>query len=193
MAATPPDAPPASSPARPPPYRPGVAARLGRGLAIAAAALALGTLALVLSRPELVRAMLPWGPWAAGPPAYHEVVHDVARPLFGRDLVIAPADATPDRIAWLVADVADADSSPVLRINVFTSATAARRRRDLLAAGIFAKDENDTDSPEWHEVNVAWVGVYTRDPADGVHQLAVCLDDPAHDHCAVERYPFARS
>jgi hypothetical protein len=153
-----------------------------------AALVALVGVALVL-----VQALVPGGlgglaPWAARPPAYREVMHSVNQPVLGRDFVIAPGDAKPERIEWVVATVAAGESSPTLRINVFTSEAAARRRRELITAGVYAREEEDPDPPEWAEVNREWVGVYTRDPFSAVHQLSICLDDPTHARCEVRRY-----
>jgi hypothetical protein len=105
--------------------------------------------------------------------------------------VIAPADATAARIEDLVATLAAETPTGLLRLNVFTDAAAARRRRALIAAGTYAKDADEPDPPEWREVYPAWVGVYTRDPANGVNQLSICLDDPEHTHCTIKRYPVA--
>ncbi|HZR97652.1 MAG TPA: hypothetical protein VFE37_03035 [Chloroflexota bacterium] len=126
---------------------------------------------------------------AAGPPSYQEVGAGERNAALGRDVVIAPADATPARIEDLVATLAAEAPSGLLRLNVFTDPAAARRRRELIAAGIYAKAEDEPDPPEWREVYPAWVGIYTRDPAAGVNQLSICLNDPGHDHCTVKRYP----
>ncbi|HLH25433.1 MAG TPA: hypothetical protein VK066_23180 [Chloroflexota bacterium] len=126
---------------------------------------------------------------AGGAPSYQELTVGERNAELGRDFVIAPADATPQRIEALVTALA-ADSPPgLLRMNVFTDAAAARRRRELIAAGIYAKNEDEGDPPEWREVYPAWVGVYTRDPANNVNQLSICLNDPDHSHCTVKRYP----
>jgi hypothetical protein len=125
---------------------------------------------------------------AAGIPRYEELPGGGTAAL-GRDLVIAPADATAPRIEELVAAVAGESPSGLLRLNVFTDAAAAQRRRALIAAGTFAKDADQPDPPEWGEVYPAWVGVYTRDPAAGINQLSICLNDPEHAHCTVKRYP----
>jgi len=146
---------------------------------------------LLLGWPSGLGRSLPWLGWTAGPPAYREVTYSVAQPALGRDLVIAPADATAERIEGLVATVAAADPSALLRLNVFTSEAAARRRRELIGAGVYAasEDVDEPDPPEWAEVHPAWAGIYTRDPANGVHQLSICLNDPDHSHCTVRRYP----
>jgi|SRR5579884_1427443 len=128
---------------------------------------------------------------AASPPAYREVTYSLNQPVLGRDFVIAPSDATPERIEWLVATIAAEDNSPLLRINVFTSEAAAQRRRELIAQNIYAHDENEPDPPQWRDVDRDWVGIYTRDPFSAVHQLSICLNDPTHDHCTVRRYPTA--
>jgi hypothetical protein len=128
---------------------------------------------------------------ASEPPSYQELAGGDRNAALGRDLVIAPADATPERIESLVAALATESPNGLLRLNVFTDAAAARRRRDLIAAGVYAKDEDEDDPPQWREVYPAWVGVYTRDPASGVNQLSICLNDPDHAHCSVKRYPGA--
>jgi hypothetical protein len=145
----------------------------------------------LLSGPSGLGHFVPWLGSTASPPAYREVTYKIAQPTLGRDLVIAPADATAERIEGLVASVAAADASPLLRLNVFTSEAAAHRRRELIAAGVYVASDADEapDPPEWAEVHPAWVGVYTRDPANGVHQLSICLNDPDHSHCTVRRYP----
>jgi len=157
------------------------------GVVVLAALVVVGGALLLLAATGRFAALLP-GRGAV--PAYHEVAYSVAQPLFGRDLVIAPGDATPETIEAVVATVAAADSSPLLRLNVFTSEAAARRRRDLIAGGVYASsdDEREPDPPEWAEVYPAWVGIYTRDPANGIHQLSICLNDPRHSHCSVRRY-----
>ena len=116
----------------------------------------------------------------------------MSQPVLGRDFVIPRSDATPDRIEWLVATVAADDTSPLLRINVFTSEAAALRRRELIAQNVYAHDEDEPEPPEWTAVHRDWVGIYTRDPLSAVHQLSICLDDPHHDHCTVRRYPTTR-
>jgi hypothetical protein len=141
----------------------------------------------------LAQALVPGGlgglaPWAPRAPAYREVVHAVSQPVLGRDFVIAPGDAKPERIEWVVATIAAEERAPLLRINIFTSEAAARRRRELIAAGVYARDEEEPDPPEWAEVNREWVGVYTRDPFSTVHQLSICLGDPTHARCEVRRY-----
>jgi hypothetical protein len=122
-----------------------------------------------------------------GPPAYQELPGG-SGPL-GRDLVIAPADVSSERIEALVNAVAAEAPAGVLRINVFTDAAAAQRRRELIGAGTYAKDFDESDPPEWRAVYPAWVAVYTRDPAEHVNQLSLCLNDPDHSHCTVKRYP----
>jgi hypothetical protein len=146
---------------------------------------------LLLGSPNRLGSFSLWPGSTAGPPAYREVAYTVAQPALGRDVVISPDEATAERIEWLVATMAAADPSPLLRLNVFTSEAAARRRRELIAAGVYvASDaEEAPDPPEWAEVHPAWVGIYTRDPANGVHQLSICLNDPDHSRCAVRRYP----
>jgi hypothetical protein len=144
--------------------------------------------ALVLAQALVPGGLGRLGPWAARPPAYREVVHDVNQPVLGRDFVIASGDAKAERIEWVVATIAAEESATLLRINVFTSEAAARRRRELIAAGIYAREEGEPDPPEWADVNRDWVGVYTRDPFSAVHQLSICLDDPTHAHCEVRRY-----
>lgn len=129
---------------------------------------------------------------ASGVPHYEELPSG-GNAALGRDLVIAPADATPARLEELVGALAAASPSGLLRLNVFTDAAAAQRRRALIAAGTYAKDADEPDPPEWREVYPAWVGVYTRDPAEGVNQLSICLNDPEHAHCTVKRYPTAAS
>ncbi|HZU07417.1 MAG TPA: hypothetical protein VFB73_15745 [Chloroflexota bacterium] len=142
---------------------------------------------LAVGWPSGFSSLLPW--WCSTcPPAYHEVVYGDSNTTLGRDLVIAPSDATPERIEQVVAAVAATDPSPTLRLNVFTSEAAARQRRALIAAGVYAKDLDQPDPPEWATVYAAWVGIYTRDPANGVHQLSICLNDPDHTHCTVRRY-----
>ena len=112
----------------------------------------------------------------------------MSQPVLGRDFVIARSDARPERIEWVVATIAAEESAPQLRINIFTSEAAARRRRELIAAGVYAREEDDADPPEWADVNREWVGVYTRDPFSAVHQLSICLGDPTHARCEVRRY-----
>jgi hypothetical protein len=124
-----------------------------------------------------------------GVPSYQEIAPGDRNATLGRDFVIAPADATPARIEDLVAALAAETPTGLLRLNVFTDAAAARRRRELIAAGTYAKDTDEPDPPEWREVYPAWVGIYTRDPANGVNQLSICLNDPEHAHCTVKRYP----
>ena len=124
-----------------------------------------------------------------GAPSYQEVAPGERNVALGRDLVIAPADATAARIEDLVAALAAETPTGLLRLNVFTDPAAARRRRELIAAGTYAKDADEDDPPEWREVYPAWVGIYTRDPASGVNQLSICLNDPEHAHCTVKRYP----
>jgi hypothetical protein len=126
---------------------------------------------------------------AAGLPRYEEVEGD-RNPVLGRDYVIAPADATTTRIEELVAALAAESPTGLMRLNIFTTAAAAQRRRALIAASTYAKDADQPDPPEWREVYQTWVGVYTRDLAAGVNQLSICLDDPDHTHCAVKRLPL---
>jgi len=158
----------------------------GWGVALAALAVVGGAVLLLAATGRFAPPL----PGRAGAPAYREVTYTFAQPLFGRDLVIAPGDATPETIEAVVATVAATDSSPLLRLNVFTNEAAARRRRDLIVGGVYAtsEDEREPDPPEWAEVYPAWIGIYTRDPANGVHQLSICLDDPSHSHCTVRRY-----
>ena len=127
---------------------------------------------------------------AGGLPRYEELPGG-GNAALGRDVIIAPADATAARIEELVNALAAESPSGLLRLNVFTDVAAAQRRRALIAAGTYAKDSDEPDPPEWHEVYPAWVGVYTRDPASGVNQLSICLNDPEHAHCSVKRYPTA--
>src|SRR5262249_9134081 len=115
--------------------------RLPRGWLIALAVLAVvaGALLLLAATGRLA----PLLPGRAGAPACREVSYSVAQPLFGRDLVIAPDDATPETIEATVATVAATDSGPLLRLNVFTNEAAARRRRDLIVAGVYAASEDE--------------------------------------------------
>jgi hypothetical protein len=127
--------------------------------------------------------------FTSGGVRFSEVHYERPLERLGRDLVIRPGDAVADRIEELVLVVAAANSRELLRVNVFTSEAAARRRRELIATGRFAVDEMDPDPPEWAEVYPAWVGIYTRDREKQVHQLSLCLDDPMHRQCAVRQYP----
>lgn len=126
---------------------------------------------------------------AGGPPSYQELASGERNLALGRDFLISPGDATAQRIEDLVAVLAADAPDGLMRLNVFTDAAAARRRRQLIAAGTYAKDEDEDDPPEWREVYPAWVGIYTRDPASGVNQLSICLNDPEHARCTVKRYP----
>jgi len=149
-----------------------------------------GAALLVLGGPSGLTGRWPWAASGTGVPPYRELVYPTPQAVPGRDLVIAPADATPERIEWLVLALANEDRSPTLRLNVFTDEAAARRRQELVAAGVFAKsdDENEPDPVAWTTVYPAWVGIYTRDPQAGRHQLSICLNDPTHERCTVRRY-----
>jgi hypothetical protein len=144
---------------------------------------------LATGGPSGLGSLLGRGGAPSGPPSYQEVSFGERNAALGRDLVIAPAEATAPRIEALVASVAASAPDGLLRLNVFTDAAAARRRRELIAAGIYARDVDEEDPKAWREVYPAWVGIYTRDPASGVNQLSVCLNDPGHEHCTVTRYP----
>jgi hypothetical protein len=126
---------------------------------------------------------------AGGPPSYQELTPGERNVALGRDFLIAPSDATAERIEDLVAVLAAESPGGLMRLNLFTDAAAAQRRRELIATGVYAKDEDEDDPPEWRAVYPAWVGIYTRDPANGVNQLSICLNDPDHAHCTVKRYP----
>src|SRR5438067_556720 len=83
--------------------------RLPRGWIVALAALVLaGGALLVVAETGRFAGLLPD---RGGAQAYREVAYSVAQPVFGRDLVIAPGDATPETIEAVVATVAAADSS----------------------------------------------------------------------------------
>jgi hypothetical protein len=141
---------------------------------------------------------LPWaGPAATSPPLYYEVDHRTGESALERDIVIDPANASADVIEAIVLRLAPEPHGSPLTTNVFTSEAAARRRRELIAAGVapagVVPEETDAParaagSPAWAEVNAAWVGIYTRDPANAVHELTICLNDPEHMHCSVRRY-----
>ncbi len=155
-------------------------------------AVALLGLALVVTGGlGLITGVLGHGAGPTDTPRYQELPLAAGAAALGRDLVIAPQDATPDQIERLVVAVAAASPAGLLRLNVFTDPVAAQRRRELIASGIFARDTDQPDPPAWREVYPAWVGIYTRDPANGVHQLSICLNDPDHAHCTVKRYPLA--
>src|SRR5947209_479941 len=55
---------------------------------------------------------------AEGPPRYEELTAGDRNVVLGRDLLIAPADATPTRIEDLVATVAAQSPDGLLRLNV---------------------------------------------------------------------------
>ena len=155
------------------------------------------TALLVLDWPHHY-AGLPWaGPAATSPPLYHEVDGRAAESALERDIVIDPYNASADVIEAIVLRLAAEPHGLPLTTNVFTSEAAARRRRELIAAEVapagVAPTEADVParvagSPAWAEVNAAWVGIYTRDPANAVHELTICLNDPEHTHCSVRRY-----